>query len=233
MVAKQENSKPAAQKTRLVYFTYYPSLKFQNWPLLFFFCLSAFHANRTYHISLVNGCGAPSPRGQACLDAFGSLLLSCCLLLVVVLALVSPTRNKHHYVLGTHLIRLQISGWYFTHNNPDHTRPTAIGGSAEEGMNGPGGSSVAASSSTTHTGGLHKATYVSTTHASTTRASTSAAALPTDPVKRSDDSGLERIVRRAFGQGVSAGENQDLPVVVKQKVRKHQQAKRRAWDRMI
>ena len=91
-------------------------------------------------------------------------------------------------------------------------------------MNGPGGSSVAASTtSATRTGGLVKATH----------ASTSAAASTTAAVKRSDDSDLERIVRRAFGQGMSAGEKQDLPAVVKQKVRKHQQAKRRAWDRMI
>lgn len=142
-------------------------------------------------------------------------------------------QQRNYFILTTHLTRLPISGWYFTHNNPDHTRPTAIGGSAEQGMNGPGGSSVAASTSTTHTGGLHKATYVSTAPASTTRTSTSAAATPTDVLKRSDNSGLDRIVRRAFGQGMSAGEKQDLPAVVKQKVRKHQQSKRRAWDRMI
>ncbi|KAG8693228.1 hypothetical protein FRC08_009251 [Ceratobasidium sp. 394] len=114
-------------------------------------------------------------------------------------------------------------GWYFTHNNPSHTRPTAIGGSAEEGMNGPGGSSTAASStSTTHTGGLVKATHASTSHASTPTA-----------VKRNEDSNFERLVARTFGQDLSTGNKPDtLPIVVK-KVRSHQQAKRRAWDRLI
>jgi len=116
------------------------------------------------------------------------------------------------------------AGWYFTHNNPDHTRPTAIGGSAEEGMNGPGTSSIAASTTTSHTGGLVKATH----------ASTSAAAAATSAgVKRNDDSSLERLVARAFGQDLSAGEKRDTIPVVMKKVRNHQQAKRRAWDRLI
>lgn len=94
-------------------------------------------------------------------------------------------------------------------------------------MNGPGESSVAATSTTTsHTGGLVKITHSST--------SASAVATATPAAKRSDDTGLERIVRRAFGQDMSTGEKRDLPAVVKKKVRRHQQSKRRrAWDRMI
>ncbi|KAG9118707.1 hypothetical protein FRC07_006653 [Ceratobasidium sp. 392] len=120
-------------------------------------------------------------------------------------------------------------GWYFTHNNPGHTRPTAFGGYENEGMNGPGSSSISASASatSTHTGGLVKAT-----HASTTRAST-AAATPTAALdKRSEVGKTERLVARAFGQDLSASEHDALPVVVK-KVRSHQKAKRRAWDRLI
>jgi hypothetical protein len=119
---------------------------------------------------------------------------------------------------------LQLPGWYFTHNNPDHTRPTAIGGSAEEGMNGPGTSSITGTATTSHTGGLVKVTHSSTS---------AAAAATSSAVKRSDNGSLERLVARAFGQDLSAEEKRDTFPAVMKKVRNHQQAKRRAWDRMI
>jgi hypothetical protein len=116
---------------------------------------------------------------------------------------------------------LSLLGWYFTHDSPDHYRPTAIGGSAEEGMNGHGTSSFPAS--TTSSGGLVKIVHSSTSPA---------AATPT-VAKRSNGS-LERVVARAFGQAADIGvETRDtLPVVIK-KVRNHQQVKRRAWQQVI
>lgn len=88
-------------------------------------------------------------------------------------------------------------------------------------MNGPGTSSVAAS--TTTTGGLVKIVH----------SSTSPAAAQATAAKRSDD-GLERIVARAFGQAppdMNAEKRDGLPVVVK--ARRHQQAKRRSWQLVI
>ncbi|QRW00573.1 hypothetical protein RhiJN_28591 [Ceratobasidium sp. AG-Ba] len=114
------------------------------------------------------------------------------------------------------------AGWYFTHNNPDHTRPKTFGGSAEEGMNGPGMSSLPAST-TTHTGGLVKITHASTS-ARPTATSATAAAVPTE-AKRSGN-----LVARAFGQDQKRA---DLPPVSVKKVRSHKQGKRRAWDRVI
>ncbi|KAG8745319.1 hypothetical protein FRC10_008336 [Ceratobasidium sp. 414] len=184
MVAKQENAKPAAQKTRSV-----PPPLISLDELLIVASLLRFIPTPRVSFSPANGYKVLSPAGRVC-HAIGG-------------------------AIGV--------GWYFTHNDPSHTRPTAIGGSAEEGMNGPGGSSTAVSTTSTHTGGLVKATHASTTSA--------AAAAPT-AVKRSEDSNLERLVARTFGQDLSARNEDILPVVVK-KVRSHQKAKRRAWDRLI
>ncbi|KAG8741055.1 hypothetical protein FRC12_015804 [Ceratobasidium sp. 428] len=172
MVAKQENAKPATQKT-------------SQWLR-----------------------GAQSSRSQ----------MSRCVWVVGIILLLSIAGG-----IGV--------GWYFTHNNPDHTRPTAIGGSAEEGMNGHGTSSIpsATTSSRTRTDGLVKATHASTTHASAAAATPTAAAAVD---KRGQSDNLERLVARAFGQNSSRSKEDTLPVVVK-KVRSHQKAKRRAWDRLI
>ncbi|KAG8749900.1 hypothetical protein FRC12_013168 [Ceratobasidium sp. 428] len=171
MVAKQENAKPATQKT-------------SQWLR-----------------------GAQSSRSQ----------MSRCVWVVGIILLLSIAGG-----IGV--------GWYFTHNNPDHTRPTAIGGSAEEGMNGHGTSSIPSSSTASiRTDGLVKATHASTTRASAAAATPTAAAAID---KRSEPDNLERLVARAFGQNSSRSKEDTFPVVVK-KVRSHQKAKRRAWDRLI